>query len=119
MPRLRPVLDTLLGLLLLVQAIGVASANGSISIAGHAAADPMEMPCHGDGHPSGILDPPSCCDADCPTMTTCALGHFTLGSTPIVAFGPAMPPRDSTRSIWPAAGVRPSLLRPPIPWLHL
>lgn len=114
MKRFRPALNLIVGLLLLVQ--GVAAA--STSVAPLDAADPAAdvamaaMPCHGDM--SAGASESSCCDADCPNMAACAMGHIATASMHGFDAVAASQPVQSLSVLAPVALAPPSLLRPPI-----
>ncbi len=119
MNRNRTLLSMLLGLVLLVQGFAVSAApRASLSEDAAVTVNVMaDMPCHGqmtaqadetgDQHSS-------CCDENCPDMTTCALGH--LASVATVSL--AMPqPARAERGFTPVLALSRtsgSLLRPPI-----
>lgn len=115
MARLRPVLNAILGLLLLVQVVAVAFANGDVAALDDASST-LQMPCHGDGNDRAPGTPP-CCDHDCPDMTACMLGHFTVASLPVIWLAPGQPPGFALSAPPPRAAISSSLLRPPIPLL--
>lgn len=113
----RTLVGILLGLVLLVQGYAVSAASWLVPF------DPpvaevgtmAEPPCHGTQAPAPEKQTPCCCDATCPDMTSCALGH--LASAAVIATvvfppdGVAMPDAH----FLPVAGRVPSsLLRPPI-----
>lgn len=130
MQRLRPLLNTLLGLIFLVQGYAVAAAPGmaapvatsvAASTAPVAMADMADMPhCARMASPArqGSDDQAaaasSCCDEGCPNLTSCALGHLAaiaspgiwLPNTVIDAPPFAVPPVQAHRLS--------ALLRPPI-----
>ena len=80
MKRNRTWLSVLLGLALLVQGVAVAAAPYAMFSKSDAAAVAMDadMPCHGQMEDQAINDPASCCDADCPDMTSCMLGQLAI-----------------------------------------
>ena len=98
MQRLRPLLNTLLGLIFLVQGYAVAAAPGmtapvatsvAASTAPVAMADMADMPhCARMASPArqGSDDQAaaasSCCDEGCPNLTSCALGHLAAIASP-------------------------------------
>lgn len=101
-----------MGLLLLLQALAVAAApisgDGSDD---HGAAMTMS-PCHGDANASDTATAAAdCCDADCPHMAACALGHLAA-ATPMVA-SLARPATAAT-----VVSVDRLILRPPTPQLR-
>jgi hypothetical protein len=79
MKRHRMWLSLLLGLVLLVQGVAVSAApdiaSKSDTVAMTVGAD---MPCHGQMGDQASNDSASCCDAQCPDMTSCMLGHLAL-----------------------------------------
>lgn len=78
MQRFRPFISLCLALVLLAQGMGVAVASASM-VAGKAPTGDMAgMPCHGDQQADN--EEPSCCDATCPDMTSCALSHIALAA---------------------------------------
>lgn len=114
MKLVRPLLNLVVGLLLLVQSVAVASTGVAPLDAADPAADVAmaAMPCHGDTG-SGT-DQPSCCDADCPNMAACALGH--IAAAPMQGFDAVV----ASQKVQPVSVMTPivlapsSLLRPPI-----
>lgn len=114
MKRFRPALNAVIGLLFMVQGVAVASAEitpldaGDISAEASAAA----VPCHGDQ--TGGTDLDSCCDADCPNMAACALGHIAAASAQSVPIAAAQHPLRAATVLPPLASAPPSHLRPPI-----
>lgn len=95
MQRLRPLLNTLLGLIFLVQGYAVAAAPGmaapvATSVAASTAPAAMaDMPhCARMASPArqGSDDQAaaasSCCDEGCPNLTSCALGHLAAIASP-------------------------------------
>lgn len=89
----RTLLSVLLGLVLLVQGLAVSAAPH---------ASPMDtvaslpatahMPCHAqnaDAADTQAAAKPSCCDASCPDMTSCALGHMAVSAPTGIAPLPA------------------------------
>ncbi|PXV63711.1 hypothetical protein [Sinimarinibacterium flocculans] len=119
MNRIRTLLSMLLGLVLLAQGIAVSAApRASLSAAPALSATVMaDMPCHGQMASQADEmgeQQPSCCDENCPDMTTCALGH--LASVAMVSL--ALPqPAGVGRGLTPviaASRTTGSLLRPPI-----
>jgi hypothetical protein len=84
MKRHRTWLSVLLGLVLLVQGMAVAAAPYAMLFGSDPVAMTMDadMPCHGqqavsDSGQSGS----SCCNADCPDMTSCMLGHLAINAS--------------------------------------
>lgn len=131
MQRLRPLLNTLLGLIFLVQGYAVAAAPGmtapvatsvAASTASAAMVDMADMPhCAkmASQAPQQARDAEdaaasSCCDEGCPNLASCALGHLAaitspgiwLPNTVIDAPPFALPPVQALRLS--------ALLRPPI-----
>lgn len=116
MKRYRTGLSVLLGLVLLVQGVAVSAAPYAMLFDPDPVAMAMDddMPCHGQADDQSVNDPASCCDADCPDMTSCMLGHLAPGAhfqlttlhSPDELPG-LVPIRIITRS-------PPALLRPPI-----
>ena len=101
MQRLRPLLNTLLGLIFLVQGYAVAAAPGmtapvatsvAASTAPAAMADMADMPhCASmasparqgsDDQAAAAAAAASCCDEGCPNLTSCALGHLAAIASP-------------------------------------
>jgi hypothetical protein len=123
MKRDRTWLNLLLGLVLLVQGLAVAAAPRGVASRAPAATEAASMPAHCPdmAAPGEASDPagPSCCDASCPDMTTCALGHSAaaitigpIGIRPADTFGTSPP------GPFPLARAPGSPLRPPNPLLH-
>lgn len=118
MNQIRTLLSMFLGLVLLVQGLAV-SAAPRVSLAEDAAkvSAMAELPCH--GQMAASLDEtgepqPSCCDENCPDMTTCVLGH--LASAAVVSLD-LMRPAPAEHGFTPVIAVSrraASLLRPPI-----
>ncbi len=101
-----------MGLLLLLQALAVAAApiRGDGTDDGGTAM--MLSPCHDDAAATGdTAATADCCDADCPHMAACALGHLAA-ATPVVAVL-ARPPAATV-----AARADRLTLRPPTPQLR-
>jgi hypothetical protein len=118
MRRIRVGLSVLLGLLLVAQGFAVAAA-GHPSVAAEPAQAQVDaadsgaaMPCHGD--PAQPADGASCCDGDCPNMTTCALGHLAVTAPMHVDPIPVSREFSSARVVPPVAASPQTLLRPPI-----
>lgn len=118
MNRHRTWLSVLLGAVLLAQGLAVSAApHAATAAAGEADGTAMAhmMPCHGQSEPAPQAAPAGpCCDADCPDMSHCALGHLacTCAVSVIVP-----PPARAERGFAPAGvALRPpaALLRPPI-----
>jgi len=113
--RGRTWLAAMLGLLLLLQGHAVAAAP---YLAADAAAMAMTMaadapcPMHAqdrDGSPQ-----PDCCNADCPSMATCLLGHFAAMPELAILIAPApgvVPVFRATRATTrnPASPLRPPI----------
>ncbi|MGH8458602.1 MAG: hypothetical protein ACRESV_04575 [Nevskiales bacterium] len=116
MKRHRTLLSVLLGLVLLVQGVAVSAAplamfseSGQTTVSMNA-----DMPCHGQMDDQAVTDPASCCDADCPDMTSCMLGHLAFANT-VHASTPHSP--DEFQQLIPVRVITrapSSLLRPPI-----
>ncbi len=116
MKRYRTLLSVLLGLVLLVQGVAVAAAPYAMLFD----ADPVvmtmdaDMPCHGQAASDSEQSGSSCCDAVCPDMTSCMLGHLAINAsfqlTTVHSPG-ELPGLIPVRII---AQSPPSLLRPPI-----
>lgn len=119
MDRFRTLLSMFLGLVLLVQGFAVSAAPRTALAAGAAVAVSImaDMPCHGQ-MATQADEPgkqhPSCCNENCPDMTTCTLGHLAPVAT-VSLFLPqsARAERGLTTAVT-AARVSGSLLRPPI-----
>ena len=118
MKRYRTLISVLLGLVLLVQGFAVSAApRASLSSAATAHA---EMQMKGDapcpmmmGEASG-KQAPSCCNATCPDMTTCALGHIAAISVFSVALPATAQIHPQFSLVLAVARTSTSLLRPPI-----
>lgn len=111
MKRQRKWLSLVLGAVLLVQGFAVAAGPLGGLAAEQAVATEAAPPCH---EPATDETPSSCCDADCPDMTSCMLGHFT--TTPAFELAASPSPGETLRPI-PArvlSRAPTSLLRPPI-----
>ncbi len=109
-------LSVLLGLVLLLQGYAVSAAPRAnlLKDSGAEMAMQMDMPCHGQKADAEKADKLSCCNADCPDMTTCALGHIAspVSLTLDTPRGDvAVPGLVAVREI---ARAPTSLLRPPI-----
>lgn len=80
MKPLRPLLSSVLGLVLLVQGVAVASAPYAPTADEAATQESAAaaMPCHGDAPAPDPVDTGTCacCDGDCPNMSGCAFGHL-------------------------------------------
>lgn len=119
MNRFRTLLSMFLGLVLLVQGFAVSAApRAKLPAEAPASVSALaDMPCHAQkavkSDDSGKQDP-SCCNENCPDMTTCALGYLAFVATMSVV----MPqPARAEPSFTPALAVSrtlSSLLRPPI-----
>jgi hypothetical protein len=112
MKRFRPALNAVLGLLLLVQGVAAAATGFAPISADETATEMAAMPCHGDM--TGAGGHASCCDADCPNMAACALGHIAAASAPSLDVVATAHPARVTLLSAPVALPLPSLLRPPI-----
>lgn len=122
--KLRPLLGAVLGLMLTVQGVAVASAPLGMpsppasTAAVQDAAD--AMPCHGAAPapaPDNATAPCACCQDDCPDLAVCASG--TLAAAPVIklTFAPASQPACAPRERAAPSVSLPFRLRPPIP-LH-
>jgi hypothetical protein len=80
MQRHRTLVSLLLGLILLVQGYAVSAAPvaqvRAAAMTGMAAM--ADMPCHAKMAKGSAKQMPPCCNADCPDMTTCMLGHLAV-----------------------------------------
>lgn len=112
MNRFRPALNAILGLLLMVQGVAVASTEMAMPALGDTASTMAAMPCHGDQNSGG--EPQSCCDSDCPNMASCALGHLAVASAQGAEFVGELHPAYPALVLAPATLPPPSFLRPPI-----
>lgn len=106
MATLRPLLAAALGLMLCVQGVAIAAAP----IAAADADSAMEIPCH-DGAAASAAD---CCDADCPDLAGCFLGHFAGAPAAGTAASPSPRSLAAARGWSPKTAVSPLPLRPPI-----
>ena len=107
MPKLRPFLTAVLGLMLWVQGVAIAAAPVAVA---NAADSAVEMPCHG----SAAVSACDCCDGDCPDMAGCAIGHFAAGPAAPLQFAAAVQSVVAARG-WSLKTVVLTLpLRPPI-----
>lgn len=116
MKRFRTLLSVLLGLVLLLQGLAVSAAPHA-KMADVAKAEltvKTDMPCHTQkADPAGQQDR-SCCNADCPDMTSCALSHIaTMAVMPLALprAARAEPTFTQARAVAPTLT---SPLRPPI-----
>jgi hypothetical protein len=115
---LRLALHTLLALVLFAQSLSAAAAPRSLAqpqatLPGSSETAVASMPCHGGQERS--TPEPSCCDAACPDMLTCAFAALApIGDlAPLARPSAAAPPRLQTPGTAP--DVTPaSLFRPPI-----
>ena len=118
MKRHRTLLSVVLGLVLLVQGVAVAAAPYDLVTDSDPVAMTMDsgMPCHEQGQKAddAAQGGSSCCDADCPDMTSCMLSHVAINASfqLVTAHSPdvvpgLVPVRVLTHS-------PPTLLRPPI-----
>jgi hypothetical protein len=116
MRRIRSVLSVALGLLLVAQGFAVAAAEYRTTAAEPAQAQAVQadaaMPCHGG--PTPPEDSASCCDSDCPNMTTCVLGHLAVAAPLHVDSTPVSQEFAAGRAAPPMAATPQTLLRPPI-----
>lgn len=119
MKRFRTFLSMLLGLVLLVQGFAVSAApRAKLAEGAPASASVMaDMPCHAQKamkqDDSGKQDR-ACCNASCPDMTTCALGHLASAAHVSVALPPAAQAESHVAPIHVEARTLNSPLRPPI-----
>lgn len=121
MTGVRTWLSVLLGAVLLVQGFAVSAAShaGFADAPAAQALEMVDMPCHGQKRQADKADAAdsqerACCNAGCPDMTTCALGHLASVATVSVTLPPPVrPERGVSRK---CVALRPfrSLLRPPI-----
>lgn len=84
MHRYRTLLSVLLGLVLLLQGYAVSAAPRAMlaDVAGSETIAMADMPCHGQMTDPADQQLPSCCDVECPDMTSCALGHIAAATIP-------------------------------------
>jgi len=117
MQRHRTLISILLGIVLLAQGFAVSSVPrakwsepSQVEIGAMAMAD---MPCH--AQKADQADPARpCCDASCPDMTTCALGHLAGVATMSVVLSQMMRETPVFTSVRVQARALASPLRPPI-----
>ena len=118
--NLRPWLNAVLGLMLLVQGVALASAPLALPPAADTEqaatdTDTEAMPCHGTAPaPDTDSAPCACCDHACPDMAACAAGHLAAAPVFQLRFAPAPQPAIAApeRAV---VNVSPPLrLRPPI-----
>lgn len=113
----RTLLSVLLGLVLLLQGFALSAAPLGLPDAEMTQAAADTPPCHGAQPPQTDADGStlSCCDADCPDMTRCALGHFAAAPQPAApgAHAPVTPRPEASAIVAPERRAA-SLLRPPI-----
>jgi hypothetical protein len=116
MKRHRTGLSLMLGLVLLVQGVAVSAAPSALFID----ADPVvmtmdsDMPCHGQMDDQAVNDSSSCCDADCPDMTSCMLGQLAINASFQLT---TLYTPDAVPHLVPAPAIirsPPTFLRPPI-----
>jgi hypothetical protein len=88
MKPFRMFLHAVLALMLLVQGAAASVAGATLPQAGSQAAAMGDVPCH-DADPAGAGSP-SCCDASCPDMVTCAGANLALA-----AAAPAAAPKSA------------------------
>lgn len=119
MKRYRTLISVLLGVVLLVQGAAVSAApRAKLSAEVSALASAMaDMPCH--AQKAMTADDPgkpdhSCCNASCPDMTTCALGHLASVGTVSVALPQDARAELSFTAVRVTSRTASSLLRPPI-----
>lgn len=118
MKRYRTLISILMGLVLLLQGWAVAAAPRA-HLSQVASLEVMaDMPCHArssDQKPgAGGTEKPSCCNADCPDMTTCALGHFVSVVTFTLNSPRADVPAPVLLVVREISAAPAFLLRPPI-----
>lgn len=119
MKRFRTLLSVLLGLVLLVQGFAVSAApHAKPSEGAPASASVMaDMPCHAQKtmkqDDSGKQDR-ACCNASCPDMTTCALGHLAAVATVSVGLPQAARAERRFTPVRVATRTLNAPLRPPI-----
>ena len=121
MKALRPLLNCVLGLALLVQGFAFASAPqtavAKVPAAVEQAGAGDEMPCHGDSQKAEPEDsaPCACCDGGCVDMSGCAFGHLFAA---VPALPAAVVPASQGAIAAPDRSAEsvslPSRLRPPI-----
>lgn len=115
----RILLSMFLGLVLLVQGFAVSAApRAKLSEGTPASASVMvDMPCHAQmamkQDDSGKQER-SCCNASCPDMTTCALGHLAAATLVTVSVPPAAQAESRVTPVRIEARTLNSPLRPPI-----
>ena len=119
MKSLRPLLSSVLGLVLLVQGVAVASApHGLLSRDAAAAQDSAaaEMPCHRDAQTPDPVDTGTCacCDGDCPNMSGCAFGHLAAVPAIKLQVAPVEQAVIAARDRSAETVALPFRLRPPI-----
>ncbi|HBG31982.1 MAG TPA: hypothetical protein DDW98_15390 [Gammaproteobacteria bacterium] len=119
MNRVRTLLSVLLGLVLLVQGFAVSAApRAKLSEGAPAFVSVVaDMPCHAQkaaktDHAGEQAR--SCCNASCPDMTTCALGHLASVATISVALPQLTRAENRFTPVLAVSRVPNSLLRPPI-----
>lgn len=119
MIRCRAALSVLMGLVLLVQgfAVSAASRTNFSDKAPVSASVVAVPPCHGQmamqPNDSGEQQP-SCCNENCPDMTTCALGHLASAASVSVTLPLPLGAERTFMAVPPASRTHSSLLRPPI-----
>ena len=116
MKRYRTGLSVLLGLVFLVQGVAVSAAPYAKSSKADAVVMTMDadMPCHGQMDDRIANDPATCCNADCPDMSSCMLIHLAIHAR--FQLNADHSP-DAVPHLVPARVISqfpPSLLRPPI-----
>lgn len=119
MGRFRTLLSAFLGLVLLVQGFAVSAAPGG-KLSGEASASASvttAMPCQvqksAKTNDSGNQHP-SCCNENCPNMTTCTLGHLASVATVSVALPQEAKAERGFSPVRIASRTLNSPLRPPI-----
>lgn len=105
-----------MGLVLLVQGVAVSAAIPAAISESTSPAITMDadMPCHGQAEDAAGQDNSSCCDADCPDMTSCMLGQLAINANfqlTTLHVPDQVPQLKSLRFINRAS---PTHLRPPI-----
>lgn len=116
MNRYRTLLSVLLGLVLLAQGFAVAAAPRA-TLADAASAEMRvgaDMPCHARKADQTGQPDRSCCNARCPDMTTCALGHMAAIAVISLAVPPAARVEPSFTPVRAVTRTLASPLRPPI-----
>lgn len=116
--RHRPLVNLLLGLVFLVQGYAVAAGPaGAITPPPDSATTAPVPPCHDMPETLASDERTSCCDAGCPHMAACALGHASVATLPLLALPEAASLRAPVLALNLPAARRSLPIRPPIP-LH-